>query len=144
MASFVPTVAMTALQYSLESAQHKAAKKAQQSETAGQVRQLTYAQELENRARRDRLRRAIAAQRARFGGQGIASSGTASAVLEGLAAATDQEIATAGAVTALRVNKLNEDLARRRSLIEASSPQNRLGFSMIQRGLRTIPLLDDY
>lgn len=142
MASVVPTVAMSALQYGMDSSQSKATKKAQEAETAAQINQLQQTQQLEDRARRERLRRAVAAQRARFGAQGIASSGTANAVLSGLAAETDEQIATAGATTSLRVNKLNDDLSRRQSLLEASSPQNRLTFSLVQKGLRTIPLID--
>jgi len=143
MASVLPTVAMTALQYGMDSAQQKATRAARKSETVTQINQLRYAQQIEDRDRRDRLRRAVAAQRARFGSQGIASSGTANAVLGGLAAETDQQIATAGEMTALRVNKVIDDSSRRRSLLEASSPKSRLSFSLMQKGLRTIPLIEN-
>ncbi len=143
MASVLPTVAMTALQYGIDSAQQKASKAARTSETASSINQLRVSQQIENKERRDRLRRAVAAQRARFGAQGIAASGTAQAVLGGLAAETDQEIAASGLKAALRVNKIIDDSSQRASLLAASSPQNRLSFSLLQKGLRTIPLIDD-
>jgi hypothetical protein len=142
MASVLPTVAMTALQYSVDSAQQKAAKAAQKSETAASIQQVRYLQQVEDQARRDRLRRAIAAQRARFGAQGLSASGTANAVLGGLAAETDKAIAADNSVTALRVNKLLDESSRRRSLLEASNPQNQMTFSLFQKGIRTIPLID--
>jgi hypothetical protein len=142
MANFVPTMALSALKYRLDDAEHKAAKRAQQAEAASQIEQLRANQQLEETERRERLRRAIAAQRARFGAQGIASSGTAEAVLSGLAKEADVDIATAGELSALRTKRISDEYSRRRSLLEASSPINRLNFGLMQKGLRTIPLID--
>ncbi len=142
MANMVPTLAMSALQYRMDSAQQKASRDVEKTETAAQVQQLQYAQAIEDKERRGRLRRAVAAQRARFGAQGISSSGTANAVLGGLAAETDREISQQSAITQLRTNTITDDYARRKSLLEASSPQNRLSFGLMQKSLRNIPLID--
>jgi hypothetical protein len=142
MASFLPTMAMSALQFGTDSARQQATKDAQKAATADQINQLNYAQQVDEQARRDRLKQAVATQRARFGAQGIASSPSANAVLDGLAGETDQAIADQSAMTSLRVSNLNDSLAQRRSLLEASSPTNQLTFSLMQKGLRTIPLID--
>lgn len=142
MASFVPTAALTAMQVSMEGSQAKAQDKAMRANADAQSAQLRYAQQVDEADRRERLRRAIATQRARFGAQGLSSSGSATAVLSGLAAEADREATASANLTSLRLNALDQQVDGRRSLLEASSPRNRLAFTLLQRGLRSSSLIE--
>ena len=143
MASFVPTAALTAMQISMEKSQEKAKKDAESANANAQSAQIRYAQQLEQSDRRDKLRRAIATQRARFGAQGLSSSGSAAAVLSGLAAEADQDAAASENLASLRLDSLNQQAEQRRNLLDASSPRNRLAFSLLQRGLRSNSLINN-
>lgn len=143
MASFVPGAALTAMQVSMEKSQEKARKDAESANADAQSAQIRYAQQLEQADRRDKLRRAIATQRARFGSQGLSSSGSAAAVLSGLAAEADQDAAESENIASLRLQSLNQQAEQRRNLLDASSPRNRLAFTLLQRGLRSNSLIND-
>lgn len=144
MAGFVPSAAMAALQMGVSMAQQKASYAAQKGETKARVAQIQQAQEIDARDRQERLRRALAAQRARFGAQGVSSSGSANAVLEGLAAEANREQIEADALAETRIQQLGSELAsaQRKNLLAAVQPYNRLAFSALQRNLDTHPLLE--
>ena len=149
MGGMIPGAAMTALQMGMDMAQQKQAQKEAQSQAkadaSAQAQQIQQTQEINARQRQEQLRRALATQRARFGAQGIAAGGgSADAALGGLEAEAMREDADSRSVSDLRIDRLNDQLdwQRRRNLLEASSSQYRSAFSLIQRGLRSVPLLD--
>jgi hypothetical protein len=144
MAGFVPSAAMAALQMGVTMAQQKATYAAQKGEAKTKAAQIQLAQDVDARDRQERLRRALAAQRARFGGQGLSASSSANAVLEGLAAEANREQAGANALAQGRVDQLGSALAsaQRKNLLAAAQPYNRLAFNVLQRNLDTHPLLE--
>lgn len=145
MGGILPSAAMSALQLGLDAAQQSSAQAQAKAETRAQVMQIQQTQEIAARQRRDQLRRALATQRARFGAQGIAAAGgSAEAALGGLEAEAAREDADAQSLAELRIGRLNDQLdwQRRRNLLEASSPRYRTAFSLVQRSLRSVPLLE--
>jgi hypothetical protein len=144
MGGFLPSAALTALQAGMEMAQRDTAQAEEKSTAQAQIAQVRLAQQTEDRERRERLKRALATQRARFGAQGLSSSASSDAVLGGLTKEVEQEALDSATQANFRVDRINDQLAwsRRKSLLSPSSPQNRYAFSMIQQGLRSIPLLD--
>lgn len=82
--------------------------------------------QIRERDRRNRLRRAVAAERARFGAAGILSTGgSADAIIRGLRSQAEEGIR----LDRERVN------FRRRSLLEESRPQRRSGFTTLTNSL---------
>ena len=144
MGGVLPTAAMSVLQMGLEAAQKNGQMAAAEADAQYRTEQIRQAQRVEERQRRDRLRRALATQRSRFGAQGVGAGGSAQAVLAGLAAEADQENADTRALASSRINRTDDQLAwsRRRNLLEASRPANRMAFGLLQQGFRTLPLLD--
>lgn len=144
MGGVLPSAAMTALQMGLETAQQRTQAQAQKADARRQAEQVRLTQEANERQRRDRLRRVLATQRARFASQGIGEGGSAQAVLGGLASEAERENAEGRALASSRISRINDELewSRRRSLLEASRPANRLAFGLVQRGFRTLPLLE--
>lgn len=145
MGGMLPTAAMSALQLGLNAAQQAGAQDEAKAQARAQVRQIEQTQEIASRQRRDQLRRALATQRARFGAQGIAYGGSAEATLSGIEAEAAREEADAQSLNDLRIGRLNDQLdwQRRRNLLDASSPQYRTAFSLVQRSLRSVPLLEN-
>lgn len=135
---------MAALQMGVTLAQQKASEAAQKGEAKARAAQIRQAQDIDVRDRQERLRRALAAQRARFGGQGLSASGSANAVLEGLAAEANREQAEANALAQTRIQQLGSELAsaQRKNLLTAAQPYNRLAFNVLQRNLNTNYLLE--
>lgn len=145
MGGLLPSAAMSALQLGMDAAQQRAAGDAAKDDARAQMQQIQQDQAVTDRQRRDQLRRALATQRARFGAQGLASgSGSAGAVLTGMQAESDREQAEDQARSGMRVGRIGDQLdwQRRRSLLDASAPRYRTAFSLLQRGLRSVPLLD--
>ncbi|MBK8174233.1 MAG: hypothetical protein IPK66_02770 [Rhodospirillales bacterium] len=144
MGGMLPTAAMSVMQMGLESAQQGAASAQAQAEADAQVQQIRQTQQIDSQQRRDQLRRALATQRARFGAQGITGGASSQAVLSGIEADAAQEEADSQALSNLRIGKIQQDAdwQRRRNLLDASSPTYRSAFSLVQRGLRSVPLLD--
>lgn len=94
----------------------------QQDAANARIAQVRKTEAIEERRRRERLRQALATQRARFGAQGLAGGGSADAVLGGLTADTDRDIGDSRALTAMRIDDINRSLAqsRRRNLLETN------------------------
>lgn len=79
------------------------------------IQEIEAAQDVEERDRQQRLRRVLAARRAAYGAQGVASAGgSAAAVLEGLAALSDAEGRDSRSLADARVRAIEDELARRR------------------------------
>lgn len=144
MAGFVPSAAMAALQMGVTLAQQKASYADQKGEAKARAAQIQQAQDIDARDRQERLRRALAAQRAKFGAQGLSGSGSAYAVLEGLAAEANREQAEANALAQTRIQQLGSEFAsaQRKNLLAAAQPYNRLAFNVLQRNLNTNHLLE--
>ena len=144
MGGMLPTAAMTAVQLGMDSAQRDNARDQAKAEARAQTLQVEQTQAIQSRERAEQLRRALAAQRARFGAQGLSSgSGSAAAALGGLAAESERQDQEAGSLAALRVGRIGDDLdwQQRRSLLDASSSRYRSAFSLMQQGLRSTSLL---
>ena len=146
MGGMLPTAAMTAVQFGMDMAQQKAAQAEAKVDARAQTQQVQQQQEIQSRERRDQLRRALATQRARFGAQGIAAGGgSAEAALGGLEAEAARDEQDAASVGSMRISRIDDELSsqRRRNLLDASSSRYRSAFSLMQRSLRSVPLLDD-
>ncbi|MBK8208788.1 MAG: hypothetical protein IPK78_01385 [Rhodospirillales bacterium] len=146
MGGMLPTAAMSALQFGMDMAQQNASQAEAKADARAQTQQIQQQQEVQSRERRDQLRRALATQRARFGAQGIAAGGgSAEAALGGLEAEAARDEQEASSVGTMRINRIDDQLdwQKRRNLLDASSPRYRSAFSLMQRSLRSVPLLDD-
>jgi hypothetical protein len=144
MGGVLPTAAMSVLQMGFDAAQQSNQAAAQEAAARGQTEQIRQTQQIEERQKRDRLRRTLATQRARFGAQGVTGGGSSQAVLSGLASEAEQQIADSRALAATRINQINNQLAwsQRTNLLEASRTGNRTAFGLLQQGFRNVPLLD--
>lgn len=146
MGGMLPTAAMSAMQLGMDMAQQNSAQAQAKAEAQAQTQQIQQNQVIQSRERQEQLRRALATQRARFGAQGISDgSGSAAAALGGLQAEADREDQDASSLSALRIGRINDDVEwqQRRSLLDASQSRYRTAFSLMQRSLRSVPLLDE-
>jgi hypothetical protein len=143
MGATLPSIALSAVQMGMATARESAASAAQEDQAKAQMAQIRLQQKAEDRARQERLRRALATQRARFGAQGIGSSGSASAVLAGLASEAERQAGESRALSNLRTQNIQDQLvwSQRKNLLDASSPQNRLAFGFANQGAQSLPLL---
>ncbi|HBC08190.1 MAG TPA: hypothetical protein DC046_11510 [Rhodospirillaceae bacterium] len=143
-------LAALAVSTGLAAIQKQAAAKQQaaqvETQRRQQVAQITQQQEIETKRRREQLRQAQAAQRARFAGGGInASSGSASSLLSGLARQVDEAIADTGNINKLRIDGINSAAAAQRSSL-LSAPRETLfnGFrGIVAGGIKQMPSLFD-
>ncbi len=152
MAGFNPMLALSVLQAGqgiIKSARTAGAYKNANAALAGrrqaELQQRQRAMDIDARRRRERLRQVMAAQRARFGAQGVAaSSGSAGAVLRGLSDRANREGQDANKLEAFRAGGINEryDRQRRKNLLEASGARKRMAFDLLRQGMRTIPLIE--
>ena len=144
MGNFAATAAMTVLQLAQARQQARVQNQAAEAAAQSQTLQIRRAQEIRERERRERLRRALATQRAQFGSQGLGRGGSAEAVLKGLATETDRAIQDDRSLNALRIGDINRafDQRRRRNLLKASDPRRRLAFGLLERGLNSFSLLE--
>lgn len=146
MGGMLPTAAMSAMQLGMDMAQQNSAQAQAKAEAQAQTQQIQQTQAIQSRERQDQLRRALATQRARFGAKGISDgSGSAAAALGGLQAEADREDQDATSLSALRIGRINDDVEwqQHRSLLDASQSRYRTAFSLMQRSLRSVPLLDE-
>jgi len=125
--------------------QTEAAIEAYHAQTEAQARQIRQAQEIEEKRTRDSLRRALAAQRARFGGSGLTGAdGSAGAVLQGLTNQAESEMRANREQAEARLADL--DLAysvrRRRSLLDAANTRASQLFNLLRQGIGTFSLLE--
>jgi hypothetical protein len=155
MGGFVPAAAMSVMQLGAQSAERKQqmAHQNQQTELAratheaqarAQIEQIQQSRQASERQRQDALKRALATQRARFGGQGVNTGGSADAVLAGMAAEAQREGAEARDLAQIRINQIRDQAGwqNRKNLLDASQFASRSAFNLVQQGLRTVPLLE--
>lgn len=149
MGGFVTSAALSAMQYVVDekqrTAQSKVEQAAAQSEAQAEVAQIQQAEAVEKADRQDRLRRALATQRARFGAQGTGSGDSSAAALGGLAADADREAREAAELTDIRLQRVNDQLAtvKRKSLLDTKYPRYQKAISAVRQGVSGLSLLDD-
>ena len=114
------------------------------TEAQAEVAQIQQAEAIEKADRQDRLRRALATQRARFGAQGTGSGDSSAAALGGLADA-DREAREAAELTDIRLQRVNDQLAtvKRKSLLDTKYPRYQKAISAVRQGVSGLSLLDD-
>lgn len=157
MGGLIPSAAMSVLQLGVDAAQNKATKQQAQVEQAysdtqaettaqSQVDQLQQAQTTSSQQRQDDLRRALAAQRARFAARGLSiDGGSSAAALLGMQASADREDAAEQSQTGQKIQKINTDLElqKQKNLLDASSVSSRSSFSSVRQGLQSVSLLSN-
>jgi len=102
--------------------QTKAANKAAQAQADAEARQMREKLAIEERRRKEGLKRDLATQRARFGASGVGGAGGSSeALLQGLSNQTDRELADSRRLNLLQTQDLYTNLAhtKRRNLLDA-------------------------
>lgn len=149
MGGFATTAALSAMQYAVDSKQRGAEAKLEQQQAKAaaqsQAAQIQQAEAIDQQDRQERLRRAMATQRARFGAQGIGGGGSSEAALAGLAAEAEREGAQDQKVSALKLQRVGQEYAygQRRSLLDETYPRYRTALSAVRQGLSGVSLLDE-
>jgi hypothetical protein len=149
MGGFATSAAMSAMQYTIDNAQRKAEAKLDRQQAAveagAEAAHLQQAQAVQDSERQERLRRALATQRARFGAQGVAEGGSSAAALAGLAAEADREGEAQSQDTARKLQRLNQQLSfgQRRSLLDQTYPRYQKALSVVRQGMSGVSLLDE-
>jgi multidrug efflux pump subunit AcrA (membrane-fusion protein) len=144
MGAFASSAALSALQLGMQVVQRKSAQDAAEADAKSQSAQIRQSQAIVQREQLDRLRRAIAAQRARFGAQGVGQGGSSAAVISGLISDVEAERKDYDRLTKLRLNRLDDQLewGARRNLLQATYPVVRSGVS-VASSLGGVSLLDE-
>lgn len=141
MGGFVPAAALSAVQMGITAAQQErqadAAHAAAKANAKAQVAQISASQAAEERLRQDRLRRAQASARARFGSQGLGLGGSAQAVVDGLSKEAALATADQRKLSALRTNQINDQLdwQRRTNLLKLQDYKNDSAFHLLNEQL---------
>ncbi|MBL8659856.1 MAG: hypothetical protein JNM75_08890 [Rhodospirillales bacterium] len=149
MGGFVPAAALSAVQMSISAAQQErqadAARGAAKAEARSKIAQINAAKAAEDRLRNERLRRAQASQRAQFGSAGIASGGSAQAVLAGLSKEAALTAAEQNRLNALRIGQINQQLdwQRRKNLLELSNYKSTAAFDLMKQSASNANLLSN-
>jgi len=108
------------------------------AQQAIQEQRIAATRQVEERRRKEQLRRNKAAQRARFGGLGLSSSGgSAAAVLRGLSTRSSLEGQDRDLLSGIELNGLRQDFdrRRRRNLLEVRKNAFNTGFSLLRQGI---------
>lgn len=129
------SMAIPAMKMGLTAAQQSNERAARDANTQSNIERIQQAQKLDERRRREQLRHALAARRARFGAQGISSSGSADAVLAGLAKEAGRQDAEERALAKNRINLLKDQssYSKQRSLLNSYSALSQNALGLIQR-----------
>ncbi|HRK67538.1 MAG TPA: hypothetical protein PKY73_08300 [Hyphomonas sp.] len=139
MGGFVPAAALSAVQMGVTAAQQErqadAAHAAAKADARARIAQIKASEAAEDRLRMDRLRRAQASQRARFGSYGLGSDGSAQTVLSGLSKEAAMTSAEQRKLGALRIGQINDqaDWQRRKNLLDLSDFRSSAMFDLIGR-----------
>lgn len=137
------TLVASVMSFAQANQRAKAEASAAQSQAESQVRQIKSAQEIEARRERDRLKRAMATQRARYGASGVGGTGGSSrALLQGLVDDTEEGITDMRKTNQMKIDDIYRDLShrRRRSLLDRRSAATGLALDLARQG--TSSLLD--
>lgn len=145
MATTLPTAAMTALQVGMDVSRRRSESDAVRKDVAAQAKQVRYAQVSEEQERRERLRRAIASERARMAARGLSPlTGSSAAIISGLVANAARETNRDKTLADMRIGRLNDrqESNSNRNLLVSELPRYRSAFSLLQRGVQQTSLLD--
>lgn len=124
MGGFVPAAALSALQIGMSAAQQErradAANAAAKADAKAKIAQMQMAEAADERERKTRLQRALAAQRARLGAQGLGSGGSTDAVLAGFTKESTLSALDQSKLNDLRVGHIDAQLSaqRRNNLLD--------------------------
>ena len=129
------SMAIPAMKMGLTAAQQSNEQAARDASTRSKIEQIQQAQKLDERRRREQLRHALAARRARFGAQGISSSGSADAVLAGLAMEAERQDSEERSLASKRINLLKDQssYSRRKSLLDSYGSWSQTALGLTQR-----------
>lgn len=149
MGGFVTSAALSAMQYAVGEKQRtdelKIELAAAQSQANSEAAQVQQAAASEIAERQDRLRRAIATQRARFGAQGTGSGTSSTAALAGLASDADREDQETVDQANTQLQRISDQLAtvKRKSLLDTTYPRYQKAISTVRQGISGASLLED-
>ncbi len=134
-AAIIASVIMGGLSMAQSAQQAKHSRNLQHKQFA-QQQQRAYAEQAEKERRsREKLRKTLAAQRARFGARGVSSGGgSAAALLAGMEAETARDIAADRRL-------LDMSNSHGRDLLEASNDDRQLGWQAVNQAVKTVSLL---
>lgn len=137
------SMAIPAMKMGLTAAQQSNEQAALDASSRSKLTQIQQAQKLDERRRREQLKHALAARRARFGAQGISASGSADAVLAGLALEAERQDAEERAAANSRINLIKDQssYSKRRSLLDSYGSLSQTAFSLIQKQPRRTSLI---
>ena len=129
------SMAIPAVKMGLSAAHQSNEQDARDANSRSKIQQIQQAQKLDERRRREQLKHALAARRARFAAQGISSSGSADALLAGLALEADRQDAEERAAANTRINLIKDQSAfsRRRSLFNTYGTLSKTAFNLVQK-----------
>ena len=134
------TAGMSSLGMVQSSQQAKAQQSAAIAQQRADIQQRHYQLQIQERQKRDRLKRAQATQRSRFGAQGLdPAAGSAAALLDGLRKETEQSIADQRGMENMRINQLADQSRRKKkiNLLEHRARQFNQGagtlFNLLER-----------
>lgn len=136
MGGFVPAAALSALQMGMTAAQQErqadAAHDAAKADAQARIAQMRLVEAADDRARREKLRKALAGQKASFAAQGLGSGGSAGAVLAGLAKEATLGAAENQQLNASRIDQVQQQLVaqRRKSLLDLSDYRAQAAFNI--------------
>lgn len=148
MGGFVPAAALSALQMGMTAAQQErqadAAHDAAKADAQAKIAQMKLIEEANDRARREKLRNALAAQKAAFGAQGLGSGGSAGAVLAGLAKEATFSALEDHKLNASRMDQVQQQLSaqRRKSLLDLSDYRTQAAWDLAQQTGRSVRIID--
>ena len=129
------SMAIPAMKMGLSSAHQANDQAARDANTRSRIEQIQNAQKLDERRRREQLKHALATRRARFGAQGISSSGSADAVLAGLATEAQRQDTEERNLAKNRINLLRDQssYSKRKSLLDSYGALSQTALGLIQR-----------
>lgn len=125
--------AMMGLNLLQSSQQNKATMSADAAQQRADIQQRRYQLQIQERDKRDRLKRAVSTQRSRFGAQGLnPASGSAAALIEGLRKDTEKSISNQRSMETMRINNLIDNSQHRanNSLLEYRNKQINKGLKL--------------
>lgn len=129
------SMAIPAVKMGLSAAQQSNQQDVHDANSRSKIQQIQQAQKLDERRRREQLKHALAARRARFAAQGISPSGSADALLAGLALEAERQDAEERDAANTRVNLIKDQSAysRRRSLLDTYGTLSQTAFNLVQK-----------
>jgi len=144
------TAASIALQLGMEylsnSQNAKASNRVAQAKASANAANIKRATDIEERRKREALKRITASQRARFGAQGVGGrGGSADSVIGGFAKSHDNDIADSRLIANEQINGLQTTLGATKSanLLDASTATRRFAFSLLKKQVPNLKSLLD-